>query len=131
MRDRKMFRAMEPDEDGSPKVGSEANMLGVRPLIDMKNKSSLAGPGLGGLSVFVDDRSRMLNALLPKEFGGPHALNALFVAPESILAPANLVLSEPNAKSHAVIEASRECSLDDFQQQLHSTRAMWRREEPK
>lgn len=56
-----LFRAMQPDEDDGPKVGTDRNMLGVRPgeidkrsLLDA-NGMVLAGPGRGGPSVNVNE----------------------------------------------------------------------------
>lgn len=126
-----LFRAMEPDTDGAPKVGSAANMLGARPSVDMKRPHPAhghpkAGPGCGGPSGSVNDWTHMPASLRPKEFGGHHSLNRMYVAEPPALVAAKLDVRTTNpATNHAVIEAAHTCEFETFQQMLASTRPGW------
>ncbi len=131
-----LYRAMEADADGLPKVGAARNMLGVRPGIDMRAAPKdaagqpLAGPGRGGPSVNVDDWKRMPATIRPKHFGGHNSLTTMYQAKSCCLSPASLVLGEIHeVTKHAMVESAEECSIEDFQARISSTRPSWKRAE--
>ena len=131
------FRAMEPDEDDGPKVGTARNMLGVR-LGELDKRSPrdangmvLAGPGRGGPSVNVNDWRKMPAPIKPKAFGGHNSLNVLFIALASRLEPARLALGEVHPTTrHACVEAADECPISEFQARIASTRPAWSQAPP-
>jgi len=124
-----LYRAMFPDTDGGPQVGTRRNMLGVRPGIDVAEEP--AGPGRGGMSVTVRMPTKMPAPIRPKEFGGLNGETVMYELQETALAPQHLALGEINPRNlHAVVEAADTCALSEFQDRLHATRPKWTRTAP-
>lgn len=122
---RTLFRAMLADaEDGAPRTGNLANLLGVRPG-DIRGERP--GPGLGGLSVTVDDWRKMRMTVRPRAFGGQNEETTMYqVAGVVIDRAPDLQLGSINPKKlHAEIEARSVCSVDEFQANLAATRLTW------
>ena len=123
---RTLYRAMLPDaHDGLPHVGSESNMLGVRPGVDIR--TSQAGPGRGGLSVTVDVLQKMNVGVRPKAFGGMNNKTAMFELASIILDAHPMLRLGPIRNCHALIEAASICAIEDFQLHLAATRLGWSR----
>ncbi len=123
-----LYRAMLPElTDGLPEVGTGANMLGVRPGVDLR--SGLAGPGRGGLSVTVDLPQKMNVAVRPKAFGGLHGETIMYELHCAILVDYPSLRLGPvhPRKSHAEIEAAADCEIHVFQASLATTRPRWTR----
>lgn len=125
-----LFRAMFPDDDGGPRVGSQRNMLGIRPGVDVKQEP--AGPGRGGMSVTARNAAKMPAPIRPKAFGGLNGETVMFELDEGSLEPPGLQLGTIHPRSlHAVVEANEMCSISELQERLHSTRGDWRRCAPR
>lgn len=123
-----LYRAMLPEmRDGLPQLGLGANMLGVRPGVDLR--SPLAGPGRGGLSVTVDLPEKMNVAVRPKTFGGLHGETVMYDLPGAVLVDHPSLRLGPvhPRKFHAEIEAAADCEIYVFQESLAATRPRWTR----
>jgi len=124
-----LYRAMYPDADARPQVGSGRNMLGVRPGVDVEDVP--AGPGRGGMSVTARIPTRMPAPIRPKDFGGLNGETVMFELQEEALEPPGLVLGEIHPRTfHAVVEAAETCPLEELQDRLRVTRPDWRRASP-
>lgn len=121
-----LYRAMFPDDDGGPQVGTGRNMLGVRPGIDVEEEP--AGPGRGGMSVTARVPTKMPAPIRPRNFGGLNGETVMFELPEEALAPRRLALGEISPRSfHAVVEAAETCPVAELQDRLGGTRSDWKR----
>ncbi|MHB8876961.1 MAG: hypothetical protein ACYC8T_24965 [Myxococcaceae bacterium] len=119
------FRAMLSLDDHLPTVGEQRNMLGVRPGTDIK--TTMAGPGRGGMSVTAKDPKAMTPGVLPRAFGGLNGETVMFQTElRTFGAESGLAVGPVHPKKlHAVVEAAAECTLDIFQSLLAATRPSW------
>jgi len=66
----RILRAMRADASGKPRCGSEANMLGVRPGVDIHpGAGARVVGGHGGMSVTPDDPKLLPPHVRPPRFG--------------------------------------------------------------
>jgi hypothetical protein len=119
----KLYRKMEADIDGMPVVGSDRNMLGVRPRdparpgwrSDVRAAAAAdpVGPG-EGLSVF-----NAADAISPHMGGQLYSIEADDL-------PTGLVAAQRGRNSaHYQIEPNRDMTLAEFQELLADTRDLW------
>ena len=121
-----IFRAMKEDCDGKPRVGRSARTLGVR--IEGKysdipiNEKGKVHPKKGGMSVTPNTLERLPVFRLPKSLGG-EGRDPVFSF-QVVDLPSTLALrrDKPN---HALIEPSKCCLFEEYEQNLHGTREDW------
>ncbi|MBX3270402.1 MAG: hypothetical protein KF729_09090 [Sandaracinaceae bacterium] len=106
-------------EGDSPKVGTERNMLGLRPTEK-------------DLSVYLDYR-RIWQPIRPKDVPdvngepGANPETVLFEIDEADLAPALLALGTPKPDTHAPIIGSTACDHKELHQRVVSTVSRWKK----
>ena len=123
----KLFRAMRKDDEGKPRCGSESNMLGVRPGVDIQpNEAARVDGGQGGLSVTPDDPKLLPPHVRPTRFGGRGKL-PVFELPMSSLEALLAYRPDPERpERHGFIEPGTPMHLNDFQSALAATREAWK-----
>lgn len=121
-----VFRAMQEDSNGKPRTGNSAVTLGVRIegshadiLIDSQRQ---VHPNTGGMSVTPDDYGQLPKHRLPESLGGRgrHPIFSFQVAN----LPSTLTLRR-DKPDHALIEPSKSCLFEEYEQNLHGTREDW------
>lgn len=121
-----IFRAMKEDSDGKPLVGRLARTLGVRIEGQYRdipiNEDGTVHPNTGGMSVTPNTLERLPVFRLPKSLGG-EGRDPVFSF-QVVDLPSTLALrrDKPN---HALIEPSKSCLFEEYEQNLHVTRENW------
>ena len=126
----RLYRTMQTDADGLPRVGRGARMLGVRvkghhadvaPDVDGR-----VHPGNGGMSVTVDDPMAMPVARRPSWLAFGASEDPLFLlGVPSVLAPLSV---RSDIGAHALVEPGHVLNLETFEAALTATRPHWRGE---
>lgn len=121
-----IFRAMQEDSDGKPRTGNSAITLGVRIegshadiLIDSQGQ---VHPKTGGMSVTPDDYRQLPKHRLPESLGGRGRYPIFSFQVASL--PSSLMLHR-DKPSHALVEPSKSCLFEEYEQNLHGTREDW------
>ena len=121
-----VFRAMQEDSDGKPLVERSARALGVRisgPSIDIPiDEKGEVIPETGGMSVTPDSLYLLPYIRKPKALGG-EGRDPVFSF-QVINLPSTLALRRDTA-SHALVEPSKSCLFEEYEQNLHGTREDW------
>lgn len=121
-----IFRAMKEDFDGKPLTGNSSRTLGVRiegRYADIPiNGQGKVHPNTGGMSVAPDTHLKLPKPKLPKSLGG-EGRDPVF-ALQVIDLPDSLSLCR-DTPSHALVEPSKSCLLQEFEQNLYGTRRNW------
>ena len=120
-----VFRAMKEDSNGKPLTGRSARTLGVRicgPRIDIPICAGRVYPQTGGMSVTPDCVMRLPKSRRPKSLGG-WGRDPVFSLQVSDLS-SSLTL-RGDKPTHALIEPSRCCLFEEFEQHLHDTKERW------
>ena len=121
-----VFRAMKEDIDGKPLVGSSSSKLGVRIEGQYRdipiNEDGTVHPKTGGMSVTPDTPEGLPKRRLPKSLGG-EGRDPVFSF-EVIDLPSTLALRR-DKPSHALVEPSKSCLFEEYEQNLHGTREDW------
>jgi hypothetical protein len=126
------------NENGSPIVGNETNMLGVRvpphPRADVKpDQNGMVQTGMGGMSVSPGWRD-LPPFLIPSRLGklapGARGSNKLtcFRFGEGSFGNAPVTQSLTlvvNRPTHGTVQPSRSMPITEFQKQLADTQAAW------
>ena len=121
-----VFRAMKEDSDGKPLVERSARALGVRigerhPDILIDNQGQVH-PKTGGMSVTPDDYRQLPNHRLPESLGG-EGRDPVFSF-EEVNLPSSLMVRR-DKPGHALVEPSKSCLFEEYEQNLHGTRKDW------
>ena len=121
-----VFRAMKEDIDGKPLVERSARALGVRigeryPDIHIDIQGQVH-PKTGGMSVTPDDYGQLPNHRLPESLGG-RGRDPVFSF-QVVDLPSTLALRR-DEPSHALVEPSKSCLFEEYEQNLHGTREDW------
>jgi hypothetical protein len=122
-----LYRVMKSDEQGRPRRGDGAAMLGARPRDLHPDAEDNVGRGRGGVSVGPDP-SRLRPQFRPVRFAGGLSQLPLFAIDEPHLAPD--LRYEPDggdrASDHGVIEAAAQMSVATYQAAVAATQPDWR-----
>lgn len=127
-----LFRGMRPDPtDQLPLVSNTASGLGVRegapPIGDIPVYDGWVKPQEGGMSVVADAPDSLPGHRVPPPKGtGKHHL--IFSLEEEQL-PAQLIARQDqpeNNPAHRSIEPVEDCRIEEFRQQIVSTRKDWK-----
>ena len=123
----RVFRAMRADGAKRPLCGSESNMLGVRPGIDVfPDEGGNVREGGGGLSVTPDDPARLPPHLRPARLGGRGKL-PVFEAPVIGLGNSLGYRADPaHPDRHGFIESASAVLMEEFQAALAATAPAWK-----
>lgn len=119
-----LYRAMREDPGGGPLTGPTARTLGVRPGVDIPVAVGYVHPLTGGMSVAPDDPLHLHPLRRPTAYGGS-GKDPLWALRLDDLGP-ELRFRQDSA-THGLIEPSRAMSLNDFQQALAASKALWQR----
>lgn len=121
-----IFRAMKEDFDGKPLVGRLARTLGVRIEGQYRdipiNEDGTVHPNTGGMSVTPNTLEQLPVFRLPKSLGG-EGRDPVFSF-QVVDLPSTLALRR-DKPSHALVEPSKSCLFEEYEQNLHSTREDW------
>ena len=119
-----LFRAMKSADDNLPVIGQYARELGVRPNIDIPvdNQGNVA-PFTGGMSVTVDNVRHLPAHRRPSDFGGTGKDPVFSIKKEQL--PDVLSSRQSGSRHHYLIEPKYDCSFDQYQSNLYSTRPKW------
>ena len=121
-----VFRAMKEDFDGKPLVERSARALGVRisgPSVDISiDEKDEVHPKTGGMSVTPDSLHLLPYIRKPKALGG-EGRDPVFSFQVASL-PSSLMLRR-DTSSHALVEPSKSCLFEEYEQNLHGTREDW------
>jgi hypothetical protein len=117
---------MRKDAAGLPLCGSDANMLGVRPSVDIAaDPQGYVLPGHGGLSVTPDDPNKLPPHVRPSHLGGRGKL-PVFEIPVGRLAASLTYRPDPaRPDRHGFVEPAMPALLVEYQKALASTRSSW------
>jgi hypothetical protein len=117
---------MRSDETGQPLCGSESNMLGVRPGVDIRpDHVGQVLSGRGGLSVTPDDPKLLPPHVRPPRFGGKGKL-PVFELPTASLGA--LLRYRPDAERpdrHGFVEPAAPVAFSDYQAALAASQSAW------
>lgn len=120
-----VFRAMKEDPNGNPLTGRSARKLGVRicgPRIDIPIRAGKVYPQTGGMSVTPDCVMRLPKSRRPQSLGG-YGRDPVFSLQVSDLS-SSLALRR-DKPTHVLIEPSRCCLFEEFEQNLYGTKEKW------
>ena len=123
----KILRAMRADASGKPRCGSDANMLGVRPTVDVRvdAQGGVVG-GLRGMSVTPDDPKLLPPHVRPQRFGGKGKL-PVFELPIGDLGAMLIFRPDPaRPAQHGFVEPSQPMRLDEYQAALAASQPAWK-----
>lgn len=128
-----MFRGMQPDADGLPRVGSDSRRLGVRVPHDMRpDAAGSVHPGTGGMSVAPDSMWNVPNHRRPRGMlrgsTGP-AADRIYAIDSPDVRSHSLDVRQ-TSPLHALIEPSVQMALAAYEAALVSTRPFWRQAWP-
>jgi hypothetical protein len=120
---------MKADRDGLPVVEGSAEGLGVRldgVTRDIPVVRGIVTPvGRHGMSVFGDPR-QMHPQRRPTFLEGGKSLLPLFALDERDI-PEGLGLTQPNEKTHMMVEPGRRMPIEEYVALLGATRERWTR----
>ena len=120
-----MFRAMQLEIDGLPKLGRSARELGIRIDVDLPvDADGWVEPGTGGMSVAVDDALNLPKHRRPRSLGGD-GRDPVFSLQTRVL-PDDLAL-RVDRRPHALVEPARRSALQIYEAALALTRSSWRK----
>jgi len=114
------------DDEGLPKLGRSARMLGIRLGVhgDIEvGDDGRVHPQTGGMSVTPDDPYRMDFARRPRALGGRS--NDPVWALDAALLPATLLYRTDAPERHGLIEPAHVMRLADYEAALAATRPLW------
>ena len=124
-----IHRSMKADSDGLPLVERSAEGLGVRlddVVRDIPVVRGMVTPvGRHGMSVYGDPR-QMYPQRRPTFLPGGKSLLPLFALDERDLLD-GLALTEPNEKTHMMVEPGRRMPIEEYEALLGATRERWTR----
>jgi len=122
-----LYRAMSIDEDGQPRLGASSRTLGVRPLIDVPGDAAdVVDPGVGGMSVTIEDPMLLPTHRRPSAFGGTGP-DPLFAIEREVLGPDLEWRADFEGPSgHGFVEPVRTMTFDEYQEAIWATRSRWR-----
>lgn len=127
--DRKLFRAMRPDETDPtrPRCGPTARTLGVRPGVDVPvADDGSVRPGTGGMSVTPDDPRRLPPHRRPRALGG-EGKDPVFVIHDTALGERLGHRPDPSRPgAHGFVEPALPVPAEQYQQALCDTGPRWR-----
>jgi len=143
----RVLRGMLRDRDGLPKVGNSGSKLGARPEYaedaihpddrirpgdritgDIRvDIDGMVQPGTGGISCAMPPIENLPPHRRPPKHGGDARGYEVYELETDDLPDELRERIDPyGATRHVFIEPAREMSFADYQQALHSTRALWR-----
>lgn len=129
----RVFRAMERDDDGWPKVGPSASALGVRPGIDIDvDAQNNAVPNKKGMSVSPSWQELPVRRK-PRRLGGQGSNNTYCFRfgtgpfQHSAFGPGLEFL--PDRPTHGVVRPTQLVPLAEYEANLAATRAEWQFDE--
>jgi hypothetical protein len=121
-----VFRAMKEDRDGYPVTGSSSRTLGVRtdgPGYDISVAADgTVSPGIGGMSVALDEARNLPKHRLPRSLGGEG--RDLVFRMSSAALPSSLLV-RPDRYPHALVEPAVVCIFEEYEKSLLGTRVSW------
>ncbi len=115
------------DEAGLPLCGSTANMLGVRPGVDIHpDETGRVLSGQGGLSVTPDDPKLLPLHVRPPRYGGKGKL-PVFELPTASLGTSLRYRPDPGRPDrHGFVEPGAPMPLGEYQAALAASRSAWK-----
>ena len=122
-----MYRAMTADSEGRPELGATARTLGARPGRDIAvDEDGYVLPGPDGMSVTLDDPTRMPRPRRPRSLGG-EGRDPLFQMRSDLLRRAlRLHVDELHPRTaHACVTPAERWRFDEYQGAHHGTRPRW------
>ncbi len=136
---KQLYRTMEKDQAGRPKVGRSAGTLGVRiagAYADVRPDSDgSVHPGGGGMSVTIDDLDQMPTIRRPRWIVVHGAEGAsrhpLFVLPVALVPPTLDVRRERDDETdharfaHGFVEPAEPMPLQRYEEAIAETRPLW------
>lgn len=127
----RVYRGMQEDADGSPRVGQSARRLGARREIDIEvAPGERVEAGLGGMSVSPGSPMNLPRHRRPPEWGGT-GLDPVWEISTDDLGPDLDYRADPMAlETHGFIEPANGMTFADYQNTLAGTRSKWRRVSP-
>ena len=121
-----VFRAMKEGSDGKSRTGNSAITLGVRiegshADIQIDSQGQVHSK-TGGMSVTPDDYRQLPKHRLPESLSGRgrHPIFSFQIAN----LPSTLALRK-DKPGHALVEPSKSCLFEEYEQNLHGTREDW------
>ena len=125
----KIYRAMIPDTDGLPQVGQSARQLGVRPHDQLPHNDVNAASPVDivvpdeGMSAVPDEPANLPKNRRPSQVNGGTGKDPVWEIDTEDLGP-NLQFHQ-DSPTHGVIGVKEPMTLDQFEQELAATRALW------
>lgn len=128
---RSYFRSMTPDDDGLPRIGRSARLLGVRAQEIPADENGFVKPGTGGMSVAPDSMWNVPNHRRPRGMKRGSAGNIndrMYTLTDASLPADKLrVRVDPQApQRHAFVEPAAIIELAGYENHLADTRNDWR-----
>jgi hypothetical protein len=122
-----LYRAMEENGEGRPRVGPTARRLGVRPGWDIPvDDYGEVEPYSGGMSVTPDSPDRLPAFRRPPNHGGT-GLDPVWEIDSDRLGDGLVYRPDPRRPDfHGFIEPARRMRLDEYENLLALTRDDWR-----
>lgn len=117
-----VFRAMKEDTNGKPLMGRSARTLGVRICVDIPIRAGKVYPQTGGMSVTPDCVMRLPKSRRPKSLGGWGRDPVFSLQVSDLSSSLTLRRDKP---THVLIEPSRCCLFEEFEQNLYETKEKW------
>lgn len=123
----KIYRAMKPDGDGLPTLGSSASKLGARFPKDIPaGEGGLVYPLSGGVSAAPDRPEYIFHPLKPESLGGG-GKNPAYELDLADLGPALAFRRDPtDPVRHGFIEPAEPMTFEEYEAAIHATAASWR-----
>lgn len=120
-----LFRTMQADADGLPRVGATFRTLGARPGRDLPvEPSGHVRPDTGGMSVTANDPKALPKPVRPRSLGG-ESRDTLFSVQSGDL-PADVALrDDPPGGAHLLVEPVARMFFEAYQGAIHGTRPKW------
>jgi hypothetical protein len=123
----KILRAMRTDENRKPRCGSEPNMLGVRPNVDIRaDAHGRVTGGQGGLSVTPDDPKLLPPHVRPQRFGGKGKLPVFELLIRDLGATLSFRPDPDRPERHGFVEPAKPMHLDEYQAALAASQPAWK-----
>jgi hypothetical protein len=130
----KLYRAMTPDNDGLPRVGSSARELGVRGLdkapnndVDATLPTDTVRPGKG-MSVAPLDPGNLAKNRRPPEVGDGTGKDPVWVLDSDDIG-AELRFNQ-DKPTHGLLEPARPMTKAEFDRAIAATRDRWKLYQP-
>jgi len=119
-----LYRAMREDPFGGPVIGPSARTLGVRPHVDIVVVAGQVWPNMGGMSVAPDRPENLHPLRRPPKYGGS-GKDPIWCIEATLLG--NDLQFRRDSPTHGLIEPARAMLLDEYQQALQATTALWKK----